>query len=140
MAGVGQKQNGQLLPKHYNICICSFTWSTLPTARRKARLSVSIQVGLLVWSPLSHGHPALNQDCVCFEDAERASWLYEFAFITAFSSPFPCCLEMKRILEKFKETEQWIEKSVLIGCSDEHVPLFALDLGWMTPLPCQHHV
>ncbi|XP_069651983.1 NAD(P)H pyrophosphatase NUDT13, mitochondrial isoform X3 [Haliaeetus albicilla] len=36
---------------------------------------------------------------------------------------------MKRILEKFKETEQWIEKSVLIGCSDEHVPLFALDLG-----------
>ncbi|NXL86307.1 NUD13 protein, partial [Alectura lathami] len=37
--------------------------------------------------------------------------------------------EMKRILEKFKETEQWIEKSVLIGCSDEHVPHFALDLG-----------
>uniref|UniRef100_A0A8B9CXT4 Nudix hydrolase 13 n=1 Tax=Anser brachyrhynchus TaxID=132585 RepID=A0A8B9CXT4_9AVES len=38
--------------------------------------------------------------------------------------------EMKRILEKLKETEQWIEKSVLIGCSDEHVPHFALDLGW----------
>ncbi|KAM9232124.1 NAD(P)H pyrophosphatase NUDT13, mitochondrial [Leptosomus discolor] len=37
--------------------------------------------------------------------------------------------EMKRILEKFKETEQWIEKSVLIGCSDEHVAHFALDLG-----------
>ncbi|NWS41880.1 NUD13 protein, partial [Probosciger aterrimus] len=37
--------------------------------------------------------------------------------------------EMKRILEKFKETEQWIEKSVLIGCSDDHVPHFALDLG-----------
>ncbi|NWX91130.1 NUD13 protein, partial [Nothoprocta pentlandii] len=37
--------------------------------------------------------------------------------------------ETKRILEKFKETEQWIEKSVLIGCSDEHVPYFALDLG-----------
>ncbi|NXN44509.1 NUD13 protein, partial [Rhinoptilus africanus] len=37
--------------------------------------------------------------------------------------------EMKRILEKFKETEQWIEKSVLIGCSDEHIPYFALDLG-----------
>ncbi|NXT54084.1 NUD13 protein, partial [Pluvianellus socialis] len=37
--------------------------------------------------------------------------------------------EMKRILDKFKETEQWIEKSVLIGCSDEHVPHFALDLG-----------
>ncbi|XP_030343597.1 nucleoside diphosphate-linked moiety X motif 13 isoform X1 [Strigops habroptila] len=37
--------------------------------------------------------------------------------------------EMKRILEEFKETEQWIEKSVLIGCSDEHIPHFALDLG-----------
>ncbi|KAM9273444.1 NAD(P)H pyrophosphatase NUDT13, mitochondrial [Morus bassanus] len=37
--------------------------------------------------------------------------------------------EMKRILEKFRKTEQWIEKSVLIGCSDEHVPHFALDLG-----------
>ncbi|XP_062435892.1 NAD(P)H pyrophosphatase NUDT13, mitochondrial [Rhea pennata] len=37
--------------------------------------------------------------------------------------------EMKRVLEKFKETEQWIEKSVLTGCSDEHVPHFALDLG-----------
>ncbi|XP_009874482.1 PREDICTED: nucleoside diphosphate-linked moiety X motif 13 [Apaloderma vittatum] len=37
--------------------------------------------------------------------------------------------ETKKILEKFQETEQWIEKSVLIGCSDEHVPHFALDLG-----------
>ncbi|NXN91946.1 NUD13 protein, partial [Rhinopomastus cyanomelas] len=37
--------------------------------------------------------------------------------------------EMKRILEKFRETEQCLEKSVLIGCSDEHVPHFALDLG-----------
>ncbi|KAM9550676.1 NAD(P)H pyrophosphatase NUDT13, mitochondrial isoform 1-T3 [Guaruba guarouba] len=37
--------------------------------------------------------------------------------------------EIKRILEKFNETEQWIEKSVLISCSDEHVPRFALDLG-----------
>ncbi|NXA04297.1 NUD13 protein, partial [Sapayoa aenigma] len=37
--------------------------------------------------------------------------------------------EMRRILEKFQEAEQWIEKSVLIGCSDEHVPHFALDLG-----------
>ncbi|NXW57993.1 NUD13 protein, partial [Eurystomus gularis] len=37
--------------------------------------------------------------------------------------------EMKRILKKCKETEQWIEKSVLIGCSDKHVPHFALDLG-----------
>ncbi|NWR71972.1 NUD13 protein, partial [Centropus unirufus] len=37
--------------------------------------------------------------------------------------------EMKRILEKFKETGQWIENSVLIGCSDEHVAHFALDLA-----------
>ncbi|XP_058697307.1 NAD(P)H pyrophosphatase NUDT13, mitochondrial isoform X1 [Poecile atricapillus] len=37
--------------------------------------------------------------------------------------------EMKGILEKFQEAEQWIEKSVLIGCSDEHRPRFALDLG-----------
>ncbi|NXF06466.1 NUD13 protein, partial [Smithornis capensis] len=37
--------------------------------------------------------------------------------------------ELRRILEKFREAEQWIEKSVLIGCSDEHVPHFALDLG-----------
>ncbi|NXC27940.1 NUD13 protein, partial [Campylorhamphus procurvoides] len=38
--------------------------------------------------------------------------------------------EMKQILEKFQEAEEWIEKkSVLIGCSDEHVPHFALDLG-----------
>ncbi|NXU56112.1 NUD13 protein, partial [Turnix velox] len=37
--------------------------------------------------------------------------------------------EVKRILEKFKESEQWIEKSMLIGCSDEHIPCFALDLG-----------
>ncbi|NWI67810.1 NUD13 protein, partial [Todus mexicanus] len=37
--------------------------------------------------------------------------------------------EMKRILEEFKETEQWIEKSVLIGCSAKHVPHFALDLA-----------
>ncbi|KAM8806284.1 NAD(P)H pyrophosphatase NUDT13, mitochondrial [Eudromia elegans] len=37
--------------------------------------------------------------------------------------------ETKRILEKLKEPEQCIEKSVLIGCSDEHIPYFALDLG-----------
>ncbi|XP_009074864.1 PREDICTED: nucleoside diphosphate-linked moiety X motif 13 [Acanthisitta chloris] len=37
--------------------------------------------------------------------------------------------ELKRILEKFPETEQWLEKSVLIGCSDEHIAHFALDLG-----------
>ncbi|NWU16906.1 NUD13 protein, partial [Cephalopterus ornatus] len=37
--------------------------------------------------------------------------------------------EMRRILAKFPEAEQWMEKSVLIGCSDEHIPHFALDLG-----------
>ncbi|NWI52612.1 NUD13 protein, partial [Calyptomena viridis] len=37
--------------------------------------------------------------------------------------------EMRRILEKFQEAEQWIEKSVLIGCSEENMPHFALDLG-----------
>ncbi|NXO76154.1 NUD13 protein, partial [Sitta europaea] len=37
--------------------------------------------------------------------------------------------EMRRILEQFPEAEQWIEKSVLVGCSDEHRPRFALDLG-----------
>lgn len=37
---------------------------------------------------------------------------------------------MKRILEKLPEAEQWLEKSVLIGCLDEHRPRFALDLGW----------
>uniref|UniRef100_A0A803W9N2 Nudix hydrolase 13 n=1 Tax=Ficedula albicollis TaxID=59894 RepID=A0A803W9N2_FICAL len=36
--------------------------------------------------------------------------------------------EMRRVLEKFPEAEQWMEKSVLIGCSDEHRPRFALDL------------
>ncbi|NXM02106.1 NUD13 protein, partial [Tyrannus savana] len=37
--------------------------------------------------------------------------------------------ETRRILEKFPEAEQWMEESVLIGCSDEHTPHFALDLG-----------
>lgn len=58
LAGVGQKQNGQLLPRHYSICIFSLTWSKLPRAKRKARLLVSIQVGPLVlpsltWAPCS---------------------------------------------------------------------------------------
>ncbi|NWI91307.1 NUD13 protein, partial [Pitta sordida] len=37
--------------------------------------------------------------------------------------------ETRLILGQFQEAEQWMEKSVLIGCSDEHVPRFALDLG-----------
>lgn len=87
---------------------------------------------LRFWSPplLSHEHHASSPDCTSLGNAERASQSYKLTFLTAFPSPFSCSLEMKRILEKFKETEQWIEKSVLIGCSDEHVPHFALDLGW----------
>lgn len=37
--------------------------------------------------------------------------------------------EVKGTLEQLQEAEQWMEKSVLIGCSDEHRPHFALDLG-----------
>ncbi|XP_064518193.1 NAD(P)H pyrophosphatase NUDT13, mitochondrial isoform X1 [Pseudopipra pipra] len=37
--------------------------------------------------------------------------------------------EMRRILEKSPEAEQWMEESVLVGCSDEHIPHFALDLA-----------
>ncbi|NWH56176.1 NUD13 protein, partial [Geococcyx californianus] len=48
---------------------------------------------------------------------------------TKYLVPQLSAAEMKKILEKFKETGEWIEKSVLIGCSDEHVPHFALDLG-----------
>ncbi|XP_059707006.1 NAD(P)H pyrophosphatase NUDT13, mitochondrial isoform X3 [Haemorhous mexicanus] len=37
--------------------------------------------------------------------------------------------ETRQVLEKLQEAEQWMEKSVLIGCSDEHRARFALDLG-----------
>ncbi|KAJ6657780.1 hypothetical protein lerEdw1_001967 [Lerista edwardsae] len=37
--------------------------------------------------------------------------------------------EIKRILEKFRQSEEKIEDSVLIGCSNECTPYFALDLG-----------
>ncbi|XP_019394120.1 PREDICTED: nucleoside diphosphate-linked moiety X motif 13 [Crocodylus porosus] len=37
--------------------------------------------------------------------------------------------ELKRILKKFKQDEQKLEDSVLIGCSDECMAYFALDLG-----------
>ncbi|CAM4701406.1 NAD(P)H pyrophosphatase NUDT13, mitochondrial isoform X1 [Lepidochelys kempii] len=37
--------------------------------------------------------------------------------------------EMKSMLGKFKQNEQMIEDSVLIGCSDECMAYFALDLG-----------
>ncbi|XP_059707008.1 NAD(P)H pyrophosphatase NUDT13, mitochondrial isoform X5 [Haemorhous mexicanus] len=47
----------------------------------------------------------------------------------SFLFPFPCCSETRQVLEKLQEAEQWMEKSVLIGCSDEHRARFALDLG-----------
>ncbi|XP_060096794.1 NAD(P)H pyrophosphatase NUDT13, mitochondrial isoform X1 [Heteronotia binoei] len=37
--------------------------------------------------------------------------------------------EMKRILMKLSQSERWIEDSMLIGCSEECTPYFALDLG-----------
>ncbi|XP_062987699.1 NAD(P)H pyrophosphatase NUDT13, mitochondrial [Elgaria multicarinata webbii] len=37
--------------------------------------------------------------------------------------------ELKRVLEKFRQSEERIEDSMLVGCSDECTPYFALDLG-----------
>nr|XP_028585457.1 nucleoside diphosphate-linked moiety X motif 13 isoform X2 [Podarcis muralis] len=37
--------------------------------------------------------------------------------------------EIKRILEKFRQSEEKIEDSMLVGCSNECRPYFALDLG-----------
>nr|XP_056706479.1 NAD(P)H pyrophosphatase NUDT13, mitochondrial [Euleptes europaea] len=37
--------------------------------------------------------------------------------------------DIKRILLKFSQSERWIEDSVLVGCSEECTPYFALDLG-----------
>ncbi|XP_061491303.1 NAD(P)H pyrophosphatase NUDT13, mitochondrial isoform X2 [Rhineura floridana] len=39
--------------------------------------------------------------------------------------------EIKRILEKFRQGEERIEDSMLVGCSDECTPYFALDLGFL---------
>ncbi|XP_066476109.1 NAD(P)H pyrophosphatase NUDT13, mitochondrial [Tiliqua scincoides] len=37
--------------------------------------------------------------------------------------------EIKRILEKFQQSEERIEDSILIGCSNKCTPYFALDVG-----------
>uniref|UniRef100_A0A8C5SVI1 Nudix hydrolase 13 n=1 Tax=Laticauda laticaudata TaxID=8630 RepID=A0A8C5SVI1_LATLA len=36
--------------------------------------------------------------------------------------------EIKRLLQKFQKSEKMIEESVLVGCSEECTPYFALDL------------
>uniref|UniRef100_A0A8C8BSP7 NAD(+) diphosphatase n=1 Tax=Otus sunia TaxID=257818 RepID=A0A8C8BSP7_9STRI len=79
----------------------------------------------------------LKEDDSLCRQAQTSGTFYLFHNLSPFLQevgkqylvPQVSAAEMKRILEKFKEAEQWIEKSVLIGCSDEHVPHFALDLG-----------
>uniref|UniRef100_A0A8C5SZQ8 NAD(+) diphosphatase n=1 Tax=Laticauda laticaudata TaxID=8630 RepID=A0A8C5SZQ8_LATLA len=39
--------------------------------------------------------------------------------------------EIKRLLQKFQKSEKMIEESVLVGCSEECTPYFALDLGFL---------
>ncbi|XP_042314916.1 NAD(P)H pyrophosphatase NUDT13, mitochondrial isoform X2 [Sceloporus undulatus] len=39
--------------------------------------------------------------------------------------------EIKEILVEFRQDEQRIEESMLVGCSEECAPYFALDLGWL---------
>uniref|UniRef100_A0A8D0F680 Nudix hydrolase 13 n=1 Tax=Strix occidentalis caurina TaxID=311401 RepID=A0A8D0F680_STROC len=86
----------------------------------------------------------LKEDDSLCRQAQTSGTFYLFHNLSPFLQevgkqylvPQVSAAEMKRILEKFKEAEQWIEKSVLIGCSDEHVAHFALDLGWDdSPLP-----
>ncbi|XP_074730277.1 NAD(P)H pyrophosphatase NUDT13, mitochondrial isoform X2 [Strix uralensis] len=79
----------------------------------------------------------LKEDDSLCRQAQTSGTFYLFHNLSPFLQqvgkqylvPQVSAAEMKRILAKFKEAEQWIEKSVLIGCSDEHVPHFALDLG-----------
>ncbi|NXD63838.1 NUD13 protein, partial [Eolophus roseicapillus] len=79
----------------------------------------------------------LKEDDSLCKQAQTSGTFYLFHNLSPFLQkvgekyfvPQLSAAEMKRILEKFKETEQWIEKSVLISCSDEHIPHFALDLG-----------
>ncbi|XP_074780523.1 NAD(P)H pyrophosphatase NUDT13, mitochondrial isoform X1 [Athene noctua] len=79
----------------------------------------------------------LKEDDSLCRQAQTSGTFYLFHNLSPFLQevgkqylvPQVSAAEIKRILEKFKEAEQWIEKSVLIGCSDEHVPHFALDLG-----------
>lgn len=88
---------------------------------------VSIWVGPLAWSHMSTLPRARIEHALKIQ-RQHHGYINLLLSQLFFFFP-PCYLEMKMILEKFKETEQWIEKSVLIGCSDEHVPRFAVDLG-----------
>ncbi|XP_041032432.1 nucleoside diphosphate-linked moiety X motif 13 isoform X2 [Carcharodon carcharias] len=46
-----------------------------------------------------------------------------------FTAPFVTASELNRILQKLNQKEKYMEESVLIGCTENHVPQFALDLG-----------
>ncbi|NWR65335.1 NUD13 protein, partial [Bucorvus abyssinicus] len=78
----------------------------------------------------------LKEDDTLCRQAQTSGTFYLFHNLSPFLQkvgekyvvPQLSAAEMKRMLEKLRETEQCIEKSVLIGCSDEHVPHFALDL------------
>ncbi|NXI37807.1 NUD13 protein, partial [Galbula dea] len=79
----------------------------------------------------------LKEDDSLCRQAQTSGTFYLFHNLSPFLQkvekkylvPQVSAAETKRILQKWKEPEQWIEKSVLVGCSDEHVPHFALDLG-----------
>ncbi|XP_078055614.1 NAD(P)H pyrophosphatase NUDT13, mitochondrial [Mustelus asterias] len=46
-----------------------------------------------------------------------------------YTAPFVTASELNRILQKLKQKEKYMEESVLIGCTANHVAQFALDLG-----------
>ncbi|XP_048449061.1 NAD(P)H pyrophosphatase NUDT13, mitochondrial-like [Rhincodon typus] len=46
-----------------------------------------------------------------------------------YMAPFVMASELNGILHKLDQKEKYMEQSVLIGCTESHVPQFALDLG-----------
>ncbi|XP_038638919.1 nucleoside diphosphate-linked moiety X motif 13 isoform X4 [Scyliorhinus canicula] len=46
-----------------------------------------------------------------------------------YTAPFVTASELNGILQNLNQKEKYIEESVLIGCTENHVPQFALDLG-----------
>uniref|UniRef100_UPI00398E7E84 NAD(P)H pyrophosphatase NUDT13, mitochondrial n=1 Tax=Pristiophorus japonicus TaxID=55135 RepID=UPI00398E7E84 len=46
-----------------------------------------------------------------------------------YTTPFVAASELNGILQKLDQKEKYLEGSVLIGCTESHVPQFALDLG-----------
>ncbi|XP_067828557.1 nucleoside diphosphate-linked moiety X motif 13 [Heptranchias perlo] len=46
-----------------------------------------------------------------------------------YTVPFVTASELNGILQKLDQKEEYVEESVLIGCTESHVPQFALDLG-----------